>query len=61
MKKKIKDLTQAELLTICKKYYKEACPSDCPYCIQEDDYDESNACKLDKFGDYANEEVEVEE
>lgn len=30
--------------------------------IQDDNSDdESNGCKLDKFGDYANEEIEVEE
>ena len=60
MKKQIKDLTHAEVLAICRKYYDEACPSDCPYCIPDDGDDESNGCKLDKFGDYANEEVEVD-
>lgn len=61
MKKQIKDLTHEEVLAICRKYWDEACPSDCPYCIQDDDSDdESNGCKLDKFGDYANDEVEVE-
>lgn len=62
MKKKIKDLTHAEVLSICEKYYDEACPWDCPYCLQDNDFDdESNGCKLDEFGDYADEEVEVEE
>ena len=61
MLKKIKDLTHDEVLSICRKYYCEACPSDCPYCLQDDDSDdESNGCKLDKFGDYAEEKVEVE-
>lgn len=61
MKKKIKDLADEEVLAICRKYYNGACPSDCPHCIQDDGSDdESNGCKLDKFGDYANDEVEVE-
>ena len=61
MKKKIGDLTMEEVLSICRKYYDDACPWYCPYCIQDDSSDdESNGCKLDKFGDYANVEIEVE-
>lgn len=60
MKKKIRDLTHEEVLSICGKYYDEACLWNCPYCIQDEDSDdESNGCKLDKFGDHADEEVEV--
>ena len=62
MKKKIRDLTHEEVLSICGKYYDEACPWYCPYCIQDDDSDdEANGCKLDKFGNYADEEVEVKD